>query len=132
MVILGALVVPISINPWMIIPLALLGIVFYFVQNYFISTGRELKRLDNIGRSPIFVHTNSTLEGISTVRSSRKLQVLTKEFDEHCDLHTRAYFGFFVAHRWFGLRLDFLCSVYTVLTLFACIFLKSKNNYLLK
>jgi ATP-binding cassette subfamily C (CFTR/MRP) protein 4 len=49
MVILGALVVPISINPWMLLPLLVLGVVFYFVQRYFISTGRELKRLDNIG-----------------------------------------------------------------------------------
>lgn len=124
MIILGALVVPISINPWMILPLIPLGITFYFIQNYFISTGRELKRLDNIGRSPIFVHTNSTLEGICTIRSSNQLPALVKEFDEHCDYHTRAYYGFFVAHRWFGLRLDLLCSIYTVLTLFACILLK--------
>jgi hypothetical protein len=49
MVILGALAIPISINPWVIIPLAVVAVVFYFLQSYFIKTGRELKRLDNIG-----------------------------------------------------------------------------------
>lgn len=50
MVILGALVVPISVNPWMILPLIPLGIVFYIIQKYFVTTARELKRLDNIGK----------------------------------------------------------------------------------
>nr|UOU03341.1 ATP-binding cassette subfamily C4-1-2 [Brachionus rubens] len=124
MVILGALVVPISVNPWMIIPLIPLGIVFYIIQNYFVKTARELKRLDNIGRSPIFVHTNTTIEGISTIRAADKQYILTNEYYAHNDYHTRAYFGFIVVHRWFGLRLDLLCSVYTIITLFACIFLK--------
>lgn len=51
MIILGGLFVPISINPWMIIPLVPLACAFYFIQNYFISSGRELKRLDNIGKN---------------------------------------------------------------------------------
>lgn len=49
MVILGALVVPLIIIYWMIIPLVLVGILFYFIRNYFIPSARELKRLDNIG-----------------------------------------------------------------------------------
>nr|QUF59454.1 ATP-binding cassette transporter Abcc4-1 [Brachionus angularis] len=124
MVILGALLVPISVNPWMILPLIPLGILFYSIQNYFVSTARELKRLDNIGRSPIFVHTNNTIEGITTIRTADKKDILIREFDQHYDYHTRAYFGFFVIHRWFGLRIDSLCSLYTIITLFACIFLK--------
>ncbi|RNA03236.1 multidrug resistance-associated 4-like, partial [Brachionus plicatilis] len=124
MVIVGALVVPISVNPWMLLPLIPLGLAFYVIQKYFVSTARELKRLDNIGRSPIFVHTNTSIEGISTIRAASKGQLLTSEFYSHYDYHTRAYFGFFVVHRWFGLRLDFLCSLYTIMTLFACIFLR--------
>jgi ATP-binding cassette subfamily C (CFTR/MRP) protein 4 len=53
MIILGALIVPIIINPWIIVPLIPLAIVFYFLQNYFISTARELKRLENIGSKKI-------------------------------------------------------------------------------
>jgi ATP-binding cassette subfamily C (CFTR/MRP) protein 4 len=70
------------------------------------------------------VHTNSTLEGLSTVRSSEMQNVLVNEFDSHADYHTRAYFGFIVVHRWFGLRLDMLCTLYTVIIMFGCIFLR--------
>jgi hypothetical protein len=29
--------------------MVVMGVVFYFLQSYFLSTGREMKRLDNIG-----------------------------------------------------------------------------------
>jgi hypothetical protein len=47
--VVGAIIVPITVNPWMILPLVVMGVMFYFLQSYFLSTGRELKRLDNIG-----------------------------------------------------------------------------------
>jgi len=49
MVIFGALLVPIVINPWMLLPLIVLGFIFNTIKNYFMPTARELKRLDNIG-----------------------------------------------------------------------------------
>ncbi|RNA19405.1 multidrug resistance-associated 4-like, partial [Brachionus plicatilis] len=124
MVILGGLVVPISVNPWLILPLVPLGFVFFLIKNYFISTARELKRLDNIGRSPLFVYANTTIEGISTIRVANKEKILAQEFNVLTDYHTRACFAFFVVNRWFGLRLDFLCSLYTIITLFGSLLLK--------
>lgn len=127
MTILGALVVPSIVNPYVLIPLVPLGIGFYFLQSYFVRTGRQLKRLDNTGRSPIFIHTNSTIDGLSILRASQNNQILTTEFHAHCDNHTRAYYGFSVAHRWFGMRLDLMCSIYTIVTLFSCIFLRGNS-----
>nr|APD26517.1 ATP-binding cassette transporter subfamily C member 4 X1 protein [Brachionus koreanus] len=124
MVILGALVVPISVNPWLILPLIPLGYAFLVIKNYFISTARDLKRLDSIGRSPLFVYTNTTIEGISTIRVANKEGILAEEFNQLTDYHTRACFNFFVVNRWFGLRLDILCSLYTITTLFGSLFLK--------
>ena len=49
MIIAGAIIVPIIINYWIIIALVPIGIVFMFIRNYFIASGRELKRLENIG-----------------------------------------------------------------------------------
>ena len=48
MIILGALIVPISVNPWIILSLLPLGALFYLILKYFITTARELKRLDNV------------------------------------------------------------------------------------
>lgn len=85
--------------------------------------------MDYQGRSPIFVHTNSSIEGIVTIRADHKEEILKKEFEMLYNNHTRAYFGFLTAHRWFGMRLDFMCALYTIFTLFGCIFLKGKPHF---
>jgi ABC-type multidrug transport system fused ATPase/permease subunit len=145
-VILGALFVPISINPWIIIILVLLVALLVLLQRMFINTGRSVKRMDNIRkrvklnffinsfykrttikeRSPIFVHTNSSIEGISTVRSSQKQEILSKEFNELCNNHTRPFFGFIISQVWFSMRVDFLCAIFAIVTVYGCIFLKGK------
>ncbi len=124
MIILGALAVPIIVKWQMAFPLIPLGIVFYFLKEHFVPSARELKRLDNIARSPVFVHTSNTIEGIAIIRASGTQETLCREFELHNDNHSRAFFGFLAAHRWFGLRLDFLCSLYAIITLFGYILFK--------
>ena len=97
---------------------------YYISKEYFVPSARELKRLDNIARSPVFVHTNNTIEGIAIIRASGTEQILCREFEAHNDNHSRAFFGFLAVHRWFGLRLDLLCSLYAITTLFCYIFFK--------
>jgi ATP-binding cassette subfamily C (CFTR/MRP) protein 4 len=70
------------------------------------------------------VHTNSSIEGLTTLRSAQKQTILSKELDDLCDEHTRAFFGFVILHRWFGSRLDFMCAIFTTVTVFGSIFLK--------
>ena len=65
MIILGALAVPIVVKWQMAFPLVPLLIIFYMIKEYFVPSARELKRLDNIARSPVFVHTNNTIEGMN-------------------------------------------------------------------
>ena len=123
MIILGVLILPIVVKNWMVFPLIPLLLLFLIIQSYFISSARELKHLDNIARTPIYVHTTNTIDGIRTIRSScNKEIVLRKEFATKSDEHSKAFFGFIVVHRWFGLRLDLLCTFYAILTLFSFIF----------
>ena len=124
MIVSGSLFVPLIINYLIIIPLIPVAFVFVMIRNYFIATGRELKRLENIARSPILVHANSTVEGISTIRCSGKEDIISKEFEYHNDNHSRAYFAFYVTQRWFGLRLDILCSLFIICVLLFSIFIK--------
>lgn len=60
MVILGALVVPISINPWICVSMVPLSIVFFIIKGYFIPAARELKRLENIGNFYLIYFDSTT------------------------------------------------------------------------
>ncbi|XP_070573723.1 ATP-binding cassette sub-family C member 9-like [Ptychodera flava] len=65
-VVVNTIVVPIFIV--IIIPI---GIGYYFLQKFFITTSRELQRLDSISKSPIFAHFSESLGGLSTIRAYR-------------------------------------------------------------
>lgn len=62
---LGSLVLVATVTPYFLIPIAAMSVVYYFVQRYYQHTSRELKRLQSIARSPIFVHFQETLAGTS-------------------------------------------------------------------
>lgn len=56
-------------------------------------------------RSPIYVHLNNILSGMTTIRASNMQSILRKEYFRHNDYHTRAVGGFLFVNRWLGVRL---------------------------
>ena len=69
--VLWSLVIVIAVSPWVALALIPLGIAYTFVQNRFLATSRELKRLDSLALSPIFSHFAETLAGLTTLRAFR-------------------------------------------------------------
>ncbi|ODH26599.1 hypothetical protein ACO22_04525 [Paracoccidioides brasiliensis] len=92
----------------MIIPL---GLVYFSYQRYYLSTSRELKRLDSVSKSPIYAHFQETLGGISTIRAFRQQDKFSKENEYRMDANIRAYFPSISANRWLAVRLEFIGSV---------------------
>jgi len=61
-----------SVFPWFLIAcVPIMGMYWYLVK-YFGPTQRELKRLDNIARSPLFSHLTATLQGLPTLHAFDK------------------------------------------------------------
>ncbi len=52
-----------------IIPVSLL---YYFIQKIYISSSRQLKRLEAIWRSPIYSFFSETLTGLSVIRATKE------------------------------------------------------------
>jgi ABC-type multidrug transport system fused ATPase/permease subunit len=78
--VLGALVSAISVIPitLVIVP----PMVWYFarVRSTFVSTSRELKRMEGLARSPIFAMLGESLSGIATIRSNGSLEYFQQKF----------------------------------------------------
>lgn len=55
---------------------------------------------------------NATLQGLSTVRGFKAETILEKEFHDHQDHNTSAWFLFTYASRGFAFWLDLICLVY--------------------
>lgn len=69
---IGILVVISFVTPWFLCVLVPLGKIYHVMQQIYIRSSREVKRLDSISRSPIYAHFSETLAGISTIRSYNK------------------------------------------------------------
>lgn len=115
----GIVVVVAVVSPWLIIPTAFIGIIFYFLRIFYIRTSRNIKRLEGITRSPVFGHLNASLQGLTTIRAFRAEEILSKEFDNHQDLHSSAWFVFISTSRAFGYWLDLICVIYVFLVTFS-------------
>jgi ABC-type multidrug transport system fused ATPase/permease subunit len=91
-----------------LIPLVPLGIMYYWVQQWFRRTSTELQRITKIATSPIFADFSQTLSGTSTIRA---YGVQTKFFTralENYDKMNTAYLLVQLVGYWLALRLDII------------------------
>uniref|UniRef100_A0A3P8TKI0 Multidrug resistance-associated protein 4 n=1 Tax=Amphiprion percula TaxID=161767 RepID=A0A3P8TKI0_AMPPE len=120
----GVVAVATAIIPLVLIPVGVLLIIFLYLRRFYLSTSRDIKRLESTTRSPVFSHLSSSLQGLWTIRAFRAQERLKKTFDAHQDLHSEAWFLFLMTSRWFALRLDSICSIFVTVTSFGCILLR--------
>lgn len=116
---LGCLVLTVSVNPYLLIPVAVIGSIFMFLRVVYLKTSKNIKRLEGITRSPVFTHLNATLQGLTTIRACGAQGILKEEFDKHQDLHSSAWFMYISSSSAFGFALDVLCFIFTALVTFS-------------
>ncbi|CAJ0630180.1 12028_t:CDS:10, partial [Entrophospora sp. SA101] len=78
---------------------------------YYLSTSRELKRLDSVTRSPIYAHFQETLGGVTTIRAYQQTDRFIEENENRLDENQKAYFPSISCNRWLAVRLEFLGSL---------------------
>jgi ABC-type multidrug transport system fused ATPase/permease subunit len=115
----GSLVVTVSVNPYFLIPIVVMGLLFFFVRKIYLSTSKNVKRLEGITKSPVFTHLNATLQGLTTIRAYGAQNILRSEFDRHQDLHSSAWYMFITTSQAFGFSLDLMCLVFIALVTFS-------------
>ena len=65
----GTIVTIMTVIPLFILVILPVAFVFFFIQKFYVSTSRQLKRLESVSRSPIYSHFGESLTGSSTVRA---------------------------------------------------------------
>jgi ABC-type multidrug transport system fused ATPase/permease subunit len=88
-----------------ILPLA---IIYYLFQRIYISTSRQLKRIDSTSRSPIYNHFSETVNGATSIRAYGACDQFIQESNRRVDNNHMCYFPSFTASRWLATRLQFL------------------------
>ena len=107
----GALASIASVAPYILALVAPILPVFIWLRRYYLQSSREVKRLDAVSRSPVYAFFSSTLNGLITLRAFRVQADFIRQFQQRVDHNTAAIFTFYTSIRWFGVRLDSLCTL---------------------
>ncbi|KAM8705385.1 hypothetical protein ACLKA7_009792 [Drosophila subpalustris] len=110
--ILGIIVVLCIVNVWYLLVTFILVCIFYLLRSFYLTTSRDVKRLEAITRSPIYSHLSASLNGLATIRAFGAQKELISEFDNFQDMHSSGFYMFLATSRAFGYWLDLVCVLY--------------------
>ena len=68
----GTVIFTSALNPWIILAVVPLMIVFFAIGRLFNKTFREVRRLEALNRSPVFSRFSDTLAGLASIRAYKK------------------------------------------------------------
>eukprot|EP00808_Paulinella_micropora_P007867 g59147.t1 len=98
-----ALVMPIDLL--LFLPL---GLLYYRTQRYYRQSSRQLQRLENVSRSPLFNHFAEMLNGLSTVRALGAAHLYLAQGMTYLEVNQRVFLLKEAAGLWLGVRLELL------------------------
>ncbi|XP_077843253.1 multidrug resistance-associated protein 1 isoform X2 [Macaca mulatta] len=117
--VIGACIVILLATPIAAIIIPPLGLIYFFVQRFYVASSRQLKRLESVSRSPVYSHFNETLLGVSVIRAFEEQERFIHQSDLKVDENQKAYYPSIVANRWLAVRLE---CVGNCIVLFAALF----------
>ncbi|ULT79395.1 hypothetical protein L3Y34_010196 [Caenorhabditis briggsae] len=104
--VISTLVVIMWTTPWAGLMFAFLAVVYYLILRFYISTSRQLKRLESASRSPIYSHFQESIQGASSIRAFGVVDQFIEQSQQRVDDYLVAYYPSVVANRWLAVRLE--------------------------
>jgi ATP-binding cassette subfamily C (CFTR/MRP) protein 1 len=92
---------------------------YFFIQRYYISTSRQLKRLESIRKSPIFAHFFESVTGVSTIRAYKHQSRFCSESEDKVANNVQCVYLCISSNSWLGTRIE---SIGNLIVLFASVF----------
>ena len=126
-IVLGGIITACTALPVVLVVVPPLAFFFLSVRGVFVTSTRELKRLEGLARSPIFAMLNEALSGVATIRANNSLLYFQTKFEKVHDAHTRAFFPFIGSSRWFGFRMDAVVYLFLVASCFFSVLFNSQG-----
>ncbi|XP_025154543.1 multidrug resistance-associated protein 5 isoform X3 [Harpegnathos saltator] len=115
-----------GILPWFFLPLLIFGALFFFVSKLFRIGMRDLKRMENVSRSPVLSFVTTTIQGLSTIHAFQKEKSFVHKFEELYNTNNLCQYLCQAAMRWSAVRLDSLVIASSLITALLVISLKNE------
>ncbi|XP_074964156.1 ATP-binding cassette sub-family C member 2 isoform X1 [Phalacrocorax aristotelis] len=98
-------------TPFFAVIIIPLSIFYYFVLCFYVSTSRQLRRLDSVTRSPIYSHFGETVSGLSVIRAYGHQERFLQQNESTMDINQKCVYSWIISNRWLAIRLEFVGSL---------------------
>lgn len=115
----SSIVVISTSTPIFLATLVPLAILYYIIQHFYLTTSRQLKRVESVTRSPIYSHFGESITGQNTIRAYARQKQFSAVNSQKIDLNQKILYSTIIANRWLELRLELIGSF---VVLFAAFF----------
>ncbi|CAG2062175.1 unnamed protein product [Timema podura] len=104
------------------------GILYYFIQRVYVSTSRQVKRLESISRAPVYSHFGESITGAAVIRAYGVQSRFIKISEEKVDFNQMCVFPNITSNCWLSVRLELIGGFITFFTsLFAVLGRETMN-----
>ena len=107
---IGTLVMTSYGLPYILLTIIPILVLYYFIQKYYITAVREVKRLYSMSQSPLFTHFEQSVSGIVYIHSFRAYNSVQTMGVKYLEAFQRSCFCMSAATAWLGLRLQLLAA----------------------
>ncbi|KAF9891057.1 hypothetical protein FE257_004992 [Aspergillus nanangensis] len=109
----GILVAGVLVSPVILLFALLLIALCYHIARLYLAGVREVKRLENIAKSPVMEQFGSSLAGLTTIRAFNKAAVYLRRMYARIDTHAQTSWYLWLFNRWLALRMSIVGAVFT-------------------
>lgn len=109
--VLSTVVIIAGATPWFLLFIGPLFVCYKRIQDGFVPTQRQVRRLESKLRSPVFSHFQETLEGRQTIRAFAVQSDFIEKGYVLLDANMRGHYTQTALTRWLGVRLECLSAL---------------------
>lgn len=104
------------ITPAFLIAGIFITALYFIIGKVYISSSRDLKRLESIQRSPLYQQFGETLSGMTTIRAYGDERRFIRENLNKVNTHSRPFIYLWAANRWLAFRVDVVGALVSFFT----------------
>ena len=88
-----------------------ISFVYWFLQKFYVSTSRQLRRLESSTRSPVYSWFGEAVSGVSTVKAYGLQEEFCKQMEDKVDINGQTMVPNYTSNRWLSIRLELLGNI---------------------
>uniref|UniRef100_A0AAF5PGH3 ABC-type glutathione-S-conjugate transporter n=1 Tax=Wuchereria bancrofti TaxID=6293 RepID=A0AAF5PGH3_WUCBA len=100
----------------------------FFILRFYISTSRQLKRLESTARSPIYSHFQESIQGSASIRAYRCMSRFIHESQDRLDKNIVIQYHSLVANRWLAVRLELVGNLIVFCSALFAVFYRESGS----